>query len=624
MTTSEIAAYLKIELSEVRKVLDALHFNYDLHKIGKGKNFGYYIRLHDDAESNYVISPQNKKLQELKFGMFSDMHIGCRQFDEKGLRDKLSQAVKDGYEHIYISGDIHDGNKVYKGQNNNLLAWTLEDQVELSLNIFKDYDLHYKAIGGNHDYCISEDTEIFTLTGWKTIHSLTTEDSTITLDKNLNSSFEKIEKIIRFPNSKTFLVSGRGMSLCCTANHKTPFLTQDSGKLKFRTIGSLNKADVRVPVSTILQNKDYPISDELLKLVAWILTDGSCERIGNYVRYRIYQSKKEMILRIKNLLEKSNLKYCLSWRDRSKRNLSILGKNILKQQTSCVFSMSAADIKELKRLLPSKEVPNWLLFLSKRQFDMFLEELILGDGSKYKNKTARILYGKESFLESVQTFCHLFGYRATVTKSKRGDYRLNICQRTIGLIRKSHVKENTNHEPTWCIQIKNHNFMVRHRGKICFTGNSWEEQGSINPTKLLAKQMTEAGKKFKYLGTIRADILLGGIAMRLLHGAGGSAYAVSYPGQVYLRNVLGQGGLTVPIGGEDHPLQILQIGHFHTHLNYSEYGVEVVHPGNFQRPNDFTERRGLRGQRGCYFVDLEIRNGKLQDFTAKWSRVPDS
>lgn len=305
MTATDIATYLKIAPSEVKQVLDDLHFSHDLHKMGKGKNLGYYIRIRDDADSNYIISPRSNKLQDIKFAMFSDIHFGCRQTDEEGLRGKLAQAVREGYEHVYISGDIHDGNKVYKGQNNNLTAWTLEDQVAQSLNVFQDYDLHYRAIGGNHDY-------------------------------------------------------------------------------------------------------------------------------------------------------------------------------------------------------------------------------------------------------------------------------------------------------------------------------SWEEQGSVNPVKLLAMQMKEKGKKFEYLGTIRADVLLAGVAMRLLHGAGGSAYAISYPGQVYLRNVLGQGGLTVPIGGEDHQLQILQIGHFHTHLHYSEYGVEVVHPGNFQKPNDFTERRGLRGQRGCYFINMSAKDGQIRDFTARWSRVPGS
>lgn len=288
----DIARLLHTDVAGARKTLSELKKTFAL----KEQNGGYFIRIADDSESRYIISPPSKRAQKIKFIYFSDTHFGCRQADKDGLSSVLEKAVRQGYEHAIMTGDICDGVNVYRGQMNNLTSWRIEDQVDEAKDVLDKFDLHYRTIGGNHDL-------------------------------------------------------------------------------------------------------------------------------------------------------------------------------------------------------------------------------------------------------------------------------------------------------------------------------AWEEQGSINPVKLLSESMK---KRLEFMGTIRSDLLIGGVAIRLVHGAGGNSYSLSYPSQVYLRNVLGQGGLGVEFGENIYNLGILLMGHYHTKVHITEYGVEILQPGSFQKPNDFTERRGLRGPRGAWFVDFEARAGRLLDFNARY------
>jgi predicted phosphodiesterase/biotin operon repressor len=139
---------------------------------------------------------------------------------------------------------------------------------------------------------------------------------------------------------------------------------------------------------------------------------------------------------------------------------------------------------------------------------------------------------------------------------------------------------------------------------------SYTRQAGIRPSKLL-----EHKTDFWHdLGDYAATIVVGGVEIQLVHGSGGSAYAVSYPAQKYLRN-LAEGDI-------DSLAEILILGHFHTNLVFEIYKCVVIHPGNFLKSHDFTMRKGLRGPRGLYKVSMTTQYGKLLTYDVDFIKVP--
>jgi hypothetical protein len=621
-TIGELAGMFRVNKRKVRDILFELkrqHFS--IVSEGSGKDKVYWI---DDTRATvrtYLISNRKDRKTTIWYGSISDLHIGSELFRGDLFLDYMKRAYNDyGVNRFLVAGDIVDGIDVYKGQHNFLKAYTQQDQVDMVCEIFPDWKgLEYYIIDGNHDYCISFDTEVFTKEGWKTIETISESDFVLTLNpKGLKPEFKKIKQIVKFdnPSSGIFEINGRGISLVCTGKHRLTYLPYNKDKkkgeriekkLKFREVMDYMKSknsEMIIPTSTILGNNDFNIKDDMLRLIAWILTDGQIKKRKKDVTFVIYQSKKEMAKRIRKILNNLNIKFKETKRDRRNRELIIKGKKVKKQLVSHIFKF---DSRELNKFIKDKSVQDWMYKLSKRQFDLFLSELIRGDGSNYKGRECYILYGKEWFLEEIQTLCHLFGYRATVTKSNRNDFRLNICKRTIATITQKNIIRKRKNEPVWCIIVENGNFMARYNGKISFTGNSWTKKGAPLTGKLISLQR----KDIHYLGYMVGDVMIDGLRIRMLHGAGGGSYAVSYPVQRYLRNVMQASRETLP--------DIIHLGHYHTRVDGMQVeGVTATMNGHFQEPNEWYMRRGFVGPMGGHIVDVEVRNGKKLGFNARW------
>lgn len=93
------------------------------------------------------ISDENSNFSFLDL---SDIHFGHPDFKEDLLRAKLKEALERDVRHIFIAGDIFEGirqNVTYE----EALA-TEYKQLDMAYKVFKDYDLNYYAINGNHDY----------------------------------------------------------------------------------------------------------------------------------------------------------------------------------------------------------------------------------------------------------------------------------------------------------------------------------------------------------------------------------------------------------------------------------------------------------------------------------------
>ncbi|HRZ29367.1 MAG TPA: hypothetical protein P5052_01035 [Candidatus Paceibacterota bacterium] len=171
------------------------------------------------------------------------------------------------------------------------------------------------------------------------------------------------------------------------------------------------KSPVIIPVSAKNVLKDAKISDEQIKLMAWIISEGTIERSTKYrsaFRVSIYQSKvknPKNYDEIKNLLKKFKLNY-------STYASSSLGDEVER------FRLDASSSKTIHGWFGTKDnvhfIPDILLNMSERQSRLFIETYLKGDGFE----DCKITVTDIELLDAMQIICVNAGYGFTVLKRK--------------------------------------------------------------------------------------------------------------------------------------------------------------------------------------------------------------
>ena len=145
---------------------------------------------------------------------------------------------------------------------------------------------------------------------------------------------------------------------------------------------------------------------------------------------------------------------------------------------------------------------------------------------------------------------------------------------------------------------------------------SFVKAGGINPVYLVEQKVRKEGGQFTFLNGYAGDIIICGVLKRMVHLLSGKVYAKSYPGQVYIRNLLDSHEENVWVKSKKYRIRFLQFGHLHSNIEFESAGIFCTHPGNFQFPNNYTIRQGLVGYQGCRFVNVSIENGKVLEYSS--------
>ena len=140
---------------------------------------------------------------------------------------------------------------------------------------------------------------------------------------------------------------------------------------------------------------------------------------------------------------------------------------------------------------------------------------------------------------------------------------------------------------------------------------SFTKQNGAKPLAILEAK----ADNFKNLGDLQADVIYKGIRIRLLHGASGRTYAISYPSQTYLRDYF-KGLEREELRNVPH---IILLGHYHTLYSGKDHGIHILQSGSFQDgKNEYCVRRGLTGPNGLYVVELDTKGTTIEKFNASY------
>lgn len=304
--------------------------------------------------------------------------------------------------------------------------------------------------------CLSEDTEILTPEGWKKYYEVNEGDLIYTF--NLERKQIEIKQVDYVHRSHykgiMYNLKNGNQDQLISPGHRVVRQIFNSDKFILQTIEEILElsSPIAIPTSGNNINFDYPISDDELKLVAWVLSEGSIEK--NREHY------EEIVTLLKNL----NLEY-------SEREQIGWGK-------STHIRLLPKPSKVVHRILNSKEkaFPSFLYKLSQRQAKLFIETYTKGD-SWYEKGRIRVVTTREDFAQGLSAIGVLASFNVSVRKrkprsneSRKDQYEITFTNTKTDYIQKI---DKVDYEGIiWSVHTENETVIAKRNGQVFITGNT--------------------------------------------------------------------------------------------------------------------------------------------------------
>lgn len=322
-------------------------------------------------------------------------------------------------------------------------------------------------------HCFDEETEILTKRGWLKYPLISNSDEVLTFNKTYRLlEWNKINEIFIYDHFKElYKIDGVNIDLLVTGGHG--LIAINNGKIDLFNAEGLfqNPIDKYFIVAGSLYQAGINLTDDELRLLVWIVTDGSMEydKRDGKTRIRFKLSKERKIRRLSSLLNKMGLSYSVK---PSKKH----GINKLQPYKINIHSMfygqnypsiqRVLDFLEYKKILPFK-----IKAMNERQVDIFFDEYSVTDGCIISKASLQITSMKEIEIDILQEIAITNGYRCNKTQGKTGIWRVNIFNSSIGKF-SGKIKKVEYSGIVWCVNVDNGTLLVRRNGKVCITQNS--------------------------------------------------------------------------------------------------------------------------------------------------------
>lgn len=511
---------------------------------------GYRVYL----SKNFVKEPETIKqigTTEVSFGVASDLHFGSKACQITALKSFCDICKKRDVHHILVPGDITAGHNVYPGQVYEEYAITADEQMNSVLANLPD-GFEWYFMGGNHDhsfiskaggfnivsdlsirrsdinyvgfdvsdipildgvdarlfhpsggipysYCLSDDTEILTKSGWVGYKEISLSHEVATLNQNSGElEYQHPEELfIEKYSGKMIHFNSKKIDHLVTPQHNLWVRTNNgdgkfSGwykvtaqeildnyrreKYQVRTnidIWNGKEVDyVEIPYKkwSGAKNLGRVKADDLFEFVGWYCSEG---HLNNNKSIGLTQNAGENCEMMKNVAERLGLvvkEYKEKKRDKIRR-IRMYNANLCRWLE-----------KNCGKYSKDKKVPDVIKSASVRQIKIFLDSLFRGDGTR-KNG-------------------HIFGYHqySSLSEQLRNDVQELLLK--IGLsssninsdsTKTSNVgiyngyntpyilddpKEVEYNGIIWCVRVPNGLIYARRNGRSLWTGNSYKLQKS--------------------------------------------------------------------------------------------------------------------------------------------------
>lgn len=346
-------------------------------------------------------------------------------------------------------------------------------------------------------FCVDEQTEILTKTGWKNYKNLTVADETLTLNHETGlSEWQPVQKINIFPSQKQKMLSmeSKNHSSLTTPNHRWAVVRNSRHPRKdikyqvrdFHTSETFNNED-SVPISAVCNNlpKEKTWSDSLVEILAWFWTEGHIIKLRDKTNSNSATLSQSLEV---NPDKCKRIKKALTEEFGNPSEFVRQGRNTekdvprwyedLSRPNEMKIHLNAEAGKILQQLAPNK-IPSYefLLSLTQEQLDLFIDVSIMADGHNQD-----LAQKSKECAEMFQFACILAGHATSLRERTLGEekevqygYKMkNVCIRTAKNFRpfRSNPKWVDYEGIVWCPTTKNSTWLARRNGTVYFTGNS--------------------------------------------------------------------------------------------------------------------------------------------------------
>ena len=332
-------------------------------------------------------------------------------------------------------------------------------------------------LSGNHD-CLDDQTMAMTPDGPIPYTEVSVGDLVLSCADDLTAEWVRVEAVHEYDFDGEMIGIGvdgnHRVDMLVTPNHRVvgfPVSTWERhSKRYWKEHLAANYNTTCIPTAFTSGNKEVDLSDEIIRLIAWCLTDSHIS--SDYGYWTFYQSGGKA-QRIRDLLDDLGILY--GERRRARETTEICGK-VLKEKPlpSYEFSVSAEDSRWICKFIDSKAyLPEVVRQFSDRQFDVFLEELVFTDGTIPTScADSRVVYVSGPLKTEIQRECIRHGWSCTLTEYRPGHWRLNLSNKLATRMEKQFANRYKYTGKVWCLTVPHGRFVAYRNNKPFLTGNS--------------------------------------------------------------------------------------------------------------------------------------------------------
>lgn len=451
-------------LPKFRTELESLNWDIKKSKLdNKGKSFKSYL-VTADWHVPYVDVRSAKALFQLMDDIKFDGNIILGDYmDMESISHWLVNKRKT-LENKRMMMDYIEGNKIL-------------DELDKRLPKNSDKRFFY----GNHE-SVHKDSDILTETGWKKVTEVTKEDKLAQFDiKTGNITYAYPKKLHKHFSQYLIDVESFYSHQAVTMNHDVVI-----GKEKIKASALLeqkvNPEDLRLIGKRNQRNK-VVISDSMLKILTWIIMDGTVIYYNKYnknskkvtVQFKI--SRPEKIRKLISLLNECQIDCTIQ-----KASKSFF--NILQPYYIRIYGENARNIVSYFES-NKKEFPKEWKNLNRKQTEIILKTISDTDGSKSKDSNRiKWISTNKNDIDLISFLCVNNGFIFSEMQ-KCGHSGFGIGKKQYGLnfylsdkdyiCKNDKVKVNKieYNDYAYCVTMPKGTIIIKSKGKVAFTGNCW-------------------------------------------------------------------------------------------------------------------------------------------------------
>lgn len=362
--------------------------------------------------------------------------------------------------------------------------------------------------------CVSEDTEIYTINGWKTIDTISLSDKILTFNLlNEKLYYHRPYKINKYDyNGDMFLIETKHTSQLVTPNHRTvvKYIADykqwkgkkqyKDGKIGIERYWHFVEAKDLTPHDGIVlplagnfecENDELNISKHLNAVIGWIISEGHDGSKKGRQGYTIVQSltvNRENVEQIRTDLNNADVKHTEHLR-KNKRDK--------KEYVYFYIGKRSGWYQKIKNIIPNKEITPSLLNQPIDNLKALYDRLMRGDGYRLKDCASEV-FGQKRNTDTSNLFDILavkIGKRAIEGRDihKRNMRVIHTNDRNFTIIYPQYFNDSNFYIENgkkqkrmyyrafkkvdyngrvWCPSVPNGAFVARRKGKVFITGNS--------------------------------------------------------------------------------------------------------------------------------------------------------